>query len=207
MRPAPRRTIFTSATVAVGCLLLLAPSTGHCQTPLEVLRFHIQSALEVLNDPAYADKSRQGLQQQELWRLLQSVFDFEEFSRRVLARNWQRLSPRQRGEFVDLFGRFLGRFYLSRLQRHYANETVDFIGQQRVGETEALVDIHVMWRNQLIPAQVRMVKRRGKWKACDVTVLGINAVSNYRAQFDAIFRRETAAEVLDRLREKLADSP
>jgi phospholipid transport system substrate-binding protein len=206
MRPALHRTSLATVFIAAG-FLLLAPAAGHCETPLEALQFHIESALEVLNDPAYADESRQDLQQQELWRLLQAVFDFEEFSRRVLARNWQRLSPRQRREFVDLFGRFLGRFYLSRLQMHYSNETVDFIGQQRVGETESLVDIHVIWRNREIPAQVRMVKRRGKWKACDVTVLGISAVSNYRAQFEAIFRRETAEEVLARLQEKLDASP
>jgi len=190
-------------SIFAALLLLITATAADCEEPLGVLRHHVNRALDVLNDPLYEDESCRECQRKKLWQLLQSVFDFEEFSRLVLARNWRRLTPTQRIEFIDLFGRFLGGFYLGRLQTHYTDEKVEFLRQQMIGKKRAVVHINVIWRNQPIPVEVWMIKRRDRWKAYDVSALGISAVANYRAQFDAVLRSETVDQVLAHLREKL----
>ena len=48
--------------------------------------------------------------------------------------------------------------------------------------------------------------REGRWKAYDVSLLGISAVQIYRAQFQAILRTHSPAQVIALVRSRL-DEP
>jgi phospholipid transport system substrate-binding protein len=55
-----------------------------------------------------------------------------------------------------------------------------------------------------VPVTLRVTNRSGKWKVYDLTALGINAVSNYRAQFKSIISKETPQQLIARLKGKIA---
>jgi phospholipid transport system substrate-binding protein len=48
-----------------------------------------------------------------------------------------------------------------------------------------------------------MLKRNSTWKVYDIIVLGISGVKNYRAQFKALFRNDTPAQVIGRIRDRI----
>ena len=72
-----------------------------------------------------------------------------------------------------------------------------------ISATRALVNIQVVWKGRKIPVDLRMIKRRGLWKVYYIQVLGISAVRNYRAQFKSLLSKETPAQVIDRIKERI----
>jgi len=79
------------------------------------------------------------------------------------------------------------------------------VGQEMKLAARALVNIEVVWRGQEIPVDLWMIKREGLWKVYDIQVLGISAVRNYRAQFKSLLSKETPAQVIQRIKEKIRE--
>jgi phospholipid transport system substrate-binding protein len=192
-----------NATVMVLILNTGICSAGHAEQPLDVLQQDINSFLAVLKDPRFADRRNQALQLRKLRQILDQAFDFDEFSRRVLADNWHKFTARQQREFVDAFAEFLSKFYMTELQERYTDETVELTGQQLLQADKAVVTAEVFWSEIGIPVEVHMSSRSGKWKVYDISSLGISAVLNYRAQLDEILRKESPSQVIAKLKEKV----
>ena len=124
-------------------IISVAPSLLFAQEPLEAVRQNIESGISVLEDPQYEDDSRKQEQQQILWEIMQQTYDFKEFSRRVLGSHWYKFSAPQRNEFVKVFSEFLGKFYLGKLQDRYSGQKVNYLKQQIINDSIALVEIEV----------------------------------------------------------------
>jgi phospholipid transport system substrate-binding protein len=186
-------------------IFFASPVFSYAQGPLETVRQNIEKGIRVLEDPRYEDDSRKPEQQQLLWEIMQQTYDFKEFSRKVLASHWYKFSVRQRSEFVAVFSEFLGKFYLGKLQDRYSGQKVNFLRQQLISSSRALVDIEVRWKKLKVPLTLRMTNRSGNWKVYDLNALGINAVSNYRAQFKSILGKQSPRQIIGRLKDKIAE--
>jgi phospholipid transport system substrate-binding protein len=184
-------------------LLFAAPAWSAGDQPIEALQKGVDEGLRILKDPKFKDADLKDIQQQKLWAILQQLFDFQEFSRRVLASNWKNFTPGQKEEFVAVFGEFLAKFYLGKLQEKYKDESIIYMSQELRTRTRALVSIQVLWKGQKIPVELRMLRRKGAWKVYDIQVIGISALRNYRAQFQSILRKATPAQVIERLKQKI----
>jgi len=179
------------------------PALCFGEQPIDVLQKNIEEGLNILRDPQYNESSRKKAQTARLWIVTREIFDFEEFSRRVLASYWPKFLPRQQKDFTAVFAEFLGKFYLRRVQARYNGETVFYLGQKLIGKSRALVDIKVLWKNLEVPVSVRMTNRSGTWKVYDLSALGISALSNYRSQFHWILKKQSPDQVIELLRAKL----
>ena len=188
----------------LGLIIFAAPSFSFAQGPLETVRQNVEKGILVLEDSQYADESRKPEQMQRLWEIMQQTYDFEEFSRKVIGSSWYKFSQLQRAEFIKVFGEFLGKFYLEKLQNRYSGQKVDFLGQKMISDSRAQVDVEVSWLKMRVPVTLRVTNRSGLWKVYDLSVLGVNAVSNYRAQFKSIISKETPQQLIARLKEKIA---
>ena len=191
--------------ILFGCLLILAatPALADGDQPIEALQKGVDAGFRILKDPDFSEPERKEAQQQELRIILEQLFDFRIFSKKVLASNWKNFTPSQRKEFVTVFAEFLGKFYMGKLQEKYKDEKLIYVGQKMISATRALVNINVVWKGPKIPIDLRMIKRRGLWKVYDIEVLGISAVRNYRAQFRSLLSKETPAQVIDRIKERI----
>jgi phospholipid transport system substrate-binding protein len=183
---------------------LEAPALSLEEQPLEALQQGIDASMKILKNPAPKDPARKEIELQNLFEITRNIFDFEEFSRRVLASHWKEFTPGQRKEFVDVFSEFLGKFYLSKLQEKYNDEKVICLNQEIITTTRALIYIKVLLRSLEIPVKIRMIKRHETWKVYDLSVFGISAVMNYRAQFEMVLSKESPQQVIDRLKKKIA---
>ncbi len=150
---------------------ILSVSDGRAEggRPLDCLRQGIEEGLRILSHPDFAAEENKPRQRERLRELLHRMFDFNEFSRRVLAENWSRFTPGERTEFVDVFAAFLAKYYLVRLQANYTDEKVVAVGQELTAHDRAVVKIAVLWRHREIPVEVRMHRRGPGWKAYDVS--------------------------------------
>ncbi len=186
-------------------ILFGAPASALGEQPLEALQRGIDKGISVLEDPQYQDASQRNEQAQKLWEVTREIFDFKEFSRRILASHWKKFTSRQREEFVALMGEFLGKLNLLKLQSRYNGEKVFYIDQKIISETRALVEIKVLWKNLEVPVTLRMKKNHGKWKVYDLSALGISAVGNYRAQLHQILQNKSPQEVIEVFKEKIRE--
>ncbi len=191
-------------TITLITLLFVVPAPSYAQDPLEAVRQNIENGIRVLEDPQYDDESRKAEQQKVLWEIMQQTYDFRVFSKKVLGSYWYRFSARQREDFVRLFSEFLGKFYLTKLQDRYAGQKVEYLKQQIINDNIALVEIEVSWKKIKVPLTLRVTKRSGNWKVYDIDVLGINAISNYRAQFKSILKTESPQQIIGRIKDKIA---
>ena len=84
------------------CLVFIvaAPMVSYAGEPLEDLRQGIDEGIRILEDPRYEDASLRKIQQQKLWEVTLKIFDFREFSRRVLASHWVFLKNQRCGRRV-----------------------------------------------------------------------------------------------------------
>ena len=186
-------------------ILFGVPALALGEQPLETLQHGIDKGISVLQDSQYQDDSQKKEQVQKLWEVTREIFDFKEFSRRVLASHWKKFSSRQREEFVELIGELLGKTNLRKLQSRYNGEKVLYNDQKIISKSRALVEIKILWKNLAVPVQLRMKKNHGKWKVYDLSALGISVVGNYRAQLHQILQKKSPEELIEIFKEKIRE--
>ena len=188
----------------LGLIIFAVPPYSFALGPLESVRQNIEKGIVVLEDPQYEDDARKPEQMQKLREVMEQTYDFEEFSRKVLSSSWYKFSEPQRAEFVNVFSEFLAKFYLAKLQNRYSGQKVNFLSQKMISDSRALVKVEIIWLKMSVPVTLRVTNRSGKWKVYDLTAFGINAVSNYRAQFKSMITKESPRQIIARLKDKIA---
>ncbi len=187
--------IVPAAALLLAVALAVLPAPAQAEVPAAALKHTVDEGLRILRDPALRADGQRAEQHRRLCAVVYRDFDFAEFSRRVLADGWARFSAEQRREFVEVFARFLAEHYVARLQERYTNETVAVRATEAIAPGRAVVRTAVTWRDRELPVEVRMHLSAGRWKAYDVSLLGISAVQIYRAQFQAVLRTHSPAEI------------
>ena len=186
----------------VGILWSLS-TLSYAGQPLDMLRNSIDESINILKDSGYEGSSRKDIQRQKLWVVVKQIFDFQEFTRLALGRNWNAFTPPQQKEFTELFSKFVNIYYLTRLQDRYNNEEVIFVNQNLISSTRAVVHVKVLWKNQEVPVDIKMLRRMNTWRVYDIVALGISAVKFYRGQFQELLCNESPVQVIERLKAKI----
>lgn len=197
-----KRHIVTGIITAGLVLAMAVPPMAVEKEPLEVLRDKVSRGLAILNDPRYRSGDARDLQAEQIWSLSRETFDFVAMSRLVLASHWPAFTPEQRRAFVREFAAYLRRAYLPDLLEKYNGERLEYLRQVLLSQNRARVDVLVYWRGRAIPVTAKMIRRSGTWKIYDVSALGISAMQNYRAQFQAMLREEPPARIIEILKNR-----
>lgn len=189
-------------------LLLLPTCASAAGDPMDVLKAPMDEALAVLRDPQYDtdNPAKKADQRQKFWAIVEPVFDFEEVSKRTLARSWRKFNDSQQERFVAIFSDLLGNIYVDRIQGGYSDETIEF-DEQFIHEARplAVVKTFIVSERNRIPVDYSMIKKDGNWRVYDVKVEGISLIKNYRSQFKEILSRETPDQLIERLKQKVSE--
>ncbi len=187
-------------------LLLVVPGAAVSMEPLAVIKAPIDTVITILNDPQYKAAGSRSAQRDEIWKNVKPMFDFDEISRRAVARNWQDFSDAEKAAFTEVFSQFLGNTYIDKIQGEYHNEKIVYLGQDFYSAEYAEVKTLIVRETLEIPVNYRMIRDgAGLWRVYDVIVEGISLVKNYRTQFASILRKEKPAQLIERLDEKLTE--
>ena len=176
--------------------------------PSDVIKAPMDEALALLRDPQYQtdDPQKKAEQRDRFWALIEPAFDFNELSKRTLARNWKKFDETQQAAFATLFAQLLGSIYVDRIQGGYNDETIEF-GDQILHESRplAVVKTFIISSRNRIPVDYSMIQKEGVWRIYDVKVEGVSLVKNYRSQFKEILSKETPDQLIERLKQKVAE--
>ena len=190
-----------SGLIVVFCFLMMIPLQGYAATPMETVETGVDKVLKTLSDPAFKAKSKEE-QITTISTEIESVFDFEELSRRTLGRGWKKFSAEQQTEFVKLFKELLQGVYADRLLA-YSDQKVIYDKEITLKKGRAEVQSYLQTSDGTkIPLFYRLSDKSGSWKVYDVIIEGVSMVKNYRTQFRQILSNGSPDKLLEILREK-----
>ncbi len=193
--------LILSAAFLGFCFFAGGTVDAHAGEPTVAIKGTVDKVLEILRNPELKKPNKEAERRKLLRKAVDESFDFEEMSKRTLARHWQKRTPAEKTEFVDLFSDLLERSYVNKVES-YTDETVEYIREIIEGDYALVKTKIITKRNIEIPMDYKLIKKGGKWEAYDVVIEGISLVNNYRSQFDKIIHSDSYGELVTRLRNK-----
>ncbi|HEJ83820.1 MAG TPA: ABC transporter substrate-binding protein [Desulfobacteraceae bacterium] len=179
-----------------------AASVSMAGEPTEYIRKTTDKIIEILTDPALKGSDKDRERAQQIRKAVDERFDWEEMSKRTLARHWKDRTPQEREEFIMLFGRLLERTYLDKVEG-YSGEKVLY-AEEKVEGSYAVVAVKIITKEETeIRVAYRLKKKEGEWMVYDISIEGVSLVNNYRKQFQSIMTRSSYDDLIQRLRSKV----
>ncbi|HME46440.1 MAG TPA: ABC transporter substrate-binding protein [Syntrophorhabdales bacterium] len=188
-----------SGLILLGVMVLPCLASGGA--PLNTVKAHANSLLEVLRDPKLQGEAGRKVKEQKIEAVADSLFDFVELSKRTLGLNWNEFTLDQRKEFVQLFRARLRDAYINKVTA-YTNEQVNFTKEVPLSATTVEVQSVVVTKDGQVPINYRVIKEENGWKVYDVVIEGVSLISNYRTQFREILGNNPPEKLLETLRKK-----
>ena len=183
-------------------LILMLPMHASAGAPLDTVKANANGVLDVLHDPKLKGEAGKKLKEQRVEAAADKLFDYVELSKRTLGLNWNKFSPEQRKEFVELFRAILKDAYVDKITA-YTNEQVNFTKEVPLSETTVEVQSVVVSKGGETPISYRVIKKENNWKVYDVVIEGVSLISNYRTQFREILGNNPPVKLIETLRKKV----
>ncbi len=186
--------------------LLILPMIAFSMEPMEIIQGPIDKVIEILNSPKYQEKGTKSAQRAEIWKIVKPMFNFEEISKRTVVRKWRSFTDEEKAAFTDVFSQFLGNTYVDKIQGEYHNEKIVYIEQNFHSDAYAEVKTKIIRDTVETTVDYRMIKKgEASWKVYDIIMEGVSLVKNYRTQFATILKKESPAQLIERLNKKLTE--
>ena len=183
-------------------ILLTAPLPAFAGVPLDTVKSNVSGVLDVLRDPKLQGEAGKKVKEQRIAAAAEKLFDFVELSKRTLGLDWNKFTPDQRKEFVELFKTILKDAYVDKITT-YTNEQVNFTKEVPLSETTVEVQSVILTKSGQVPIYYRVMKKDNEWKVYDVVIEGVSLISNYRSQFREILGNDPPEKLLETLRKKV----
>ena len=189
-------------TTLIFLVTLVASGLSIAGEPTENIRKTTDKLLAIVSDPGLKTPDKAKEKAQQIRKVVDERFDWEEMSKRTLARHWKKRTQKERAEFIVLFGELLERTYLDRVEG-YSGEKVLYVGEKVKGKY-AMVTVKIVTKNDTeILVKYRLKKKGGEWLVYDISIQGVSLVNNYRKQFNSIMTRSSYEDLIEKLRAKV----
>ncbi len=183
-------------------IMLMIPFNVFAGIPLDTVKTNVNSVIEAMRDPKLKGEAGKKVKEQRIVAAADKMFDFVELSKRTLGLNWNKFTPEQRKEFVELFKTILKDAYVDKITA-YTDEKVNFTKETSLSETTVEVQSVVATKSGQVPIYYRVIKKDSDWKVYDVVIEGVSLISNYRSQFREILGNNPPETLLETLRKKV----
>jgi phospholipid transport system substrate-binding protein len=168
-------------------------------TPLVFVQRSVEEVTAIVHRLTARNPVKVDQQCAALRKAADHLFDFEESARRVLAPYWDTRSPKERGEFVRLFGDLLQAAYVEQLGRWSSGRMV-YLAESVHRDLAAVTAEVVRERRSAAAVEYRLVRSDRGWAVYDVHLDGLSLVETYRERFDRIMQGESFARLIQTIR-------
>jgi phospholipid transport system substrate-binding protein len=199
------RSIHSGAIAGFLLILLLRPSLAVAGPAADQLKQTVNAVLEILNDPALKGEAKTRERRQKLREVIYPRFDFAEMAKRSLGAQWQKRSPAEQKEFVEVFTDLLEGAYLDNFEA-YSGEKVRFLND-RQDKDRAEVSTKLLNNREEFSVDYRLQEGNGEWKVVDVVIENVSLVNNYRSQFNRVLARSSYSELIETMKQKKVSAP
>ena len=183
-------------------IMLMLPLHAFAGVPLDTVKSNVNDVLNVLRDPKLQGESGVKMKEQKIGAAADKLFDFIELSKRTLGLNWNKFSPDQRKEFVELYKTILRDAWVDKITS-FTNQRINFIKEVPLSETTIEVQSIIYYEGGETPIYYRVMKKETDWKVYDVVIEGVSLINNYSTQFREILANNPPEKVIETLRKKV----
>jgi phospholipid transport system substrate-binding protein len=206
-----------SAVVLAAFLLPLAGSAARAAetpppantSPMAELKKSNAQLDKVLqkNKPNWSPEAE--LERSEVKKLVGSFLDYQELAKRSLAKHWEKLTPKQREEFVETLRQLVERSYLKQVHGN-ANYNIKYDKEEKdknglEATVTATLNTVARGKKTKIALEYKMLWKEGHWVVYDVVTDEQSMLENYRAEFNKIINRDGFDALLKKMRKKLEE--
>lgn len=171
--------------------------------PTEQVKKTTDKIIAILSDPTLKSPEKAAERKRLIRQAVDEQFNWEEMSRRTLARHWRKRTDEEKKEFIDLYGKLLERTYLDKVDG-YSGEKVLYEGE-RIDGKYAVIKVKVLTKQETAILTEYRLKRKGDdWLVYDISVEGVSLIHNYRTQFNSIIIRSSYKDLIKKLNTKVA---
>lgn len=185
--------------------LTLGIASSWAGEPTQQIKETTDKILVILSNPSLKGPAQAEERRKVIGQTVDERFDWEEMSRRSLARHWAARTPEEKKEFIGLFRDLLERTYLDKVD-DYSGEAVTYQGDTIDGNYASVKVKIVTSKGKEIPVEYRVMKKQTQWLVYDMTIEGVSFVNNYRSQFNSILSKSPYSELVKRLKDKASFS-
>ncbi|MFH1490068.1 MAG: ABC transporter substrate-binding protein [Pseudomonadota bacterium] len=171
--------------------------------PTDKIKTTTDKILSIVTDPNLKDPKKAGERKKLIYSAVDECFDWHEMGRRALSIHWNKRTKEEKEEFIALFGRLMERNYLDKVEG-YSGEKVNYTDETIDGDYAVVKVKIVTSKNEEIGVDYRLSKKEKGWLVYDISIEGVSLINNYRIQFSSILARSSYAELIKRLKEKVA---
>jgi len=173
--------------------------------PLEQVRGTVEEILGVMKNEEFRAPEQKDERRSRIMALVDQRFDYEEMSKRTLARNWKDRTESEKKNFEKLFSELLKNTYIGRIEA-YSDEKIEYTREifDQQSMSRAMVYTSIVSNNRDIPINYMLINRGEQWLVYDVVIEGVSLVRNYRTEFARIISRDKFAGLMVKMQEKVA---
>jgi phospholipid transport system substrate-binding protein len=193
---------FINRLIFVCAFSVLIPSVLFAGEPSDRVKAASDKIITIISDPAMKAPAMKEKRDQQVMDVVKDVFNWEEFSRRALAQNWNKRSDTEKKAFIALFSQLVARTYMAKANQ-YSGGKVEFLDEKIDGDYAKVFTKYITSSGTQIPVDYLMMKKNGAWWGNDVNIEGISLVGNYRSQFNDILIKSSFEDLMKRLKEKV----
>jgi phospholipid transport system substrate-binding protein len=183
-------------------LFFMIPSFAMAGEPTDRIKVVSDKIIAIISDKALNTPAMKEKKEQMVFEIVDSAFNWEEFSKRALSKNWSKRTDSEKKDFIALFGRLVERTYMNKAGQ-YSGGKIVFLDEKVDGDYGNVSTQYVTSTGTQIPVDYRVMKKDGVWWVYDVYIEGVSLVNNYRSQFNDILTKSSYEDLVKRLKEKL----
>ena len=182
-------------------IILGIAAPGLAGEPIDQLKQTTDKVLAILADPALKAPNKAKEKRELTLKTVNERFDWEEMTRRSLARHWTQRTSEEKREFVQLYKELLERVYMEKVEGYSWNKIL-YEGESIDGDY-GVVKVKIFTaKDQVIHVEYRLLKKGNSWLIYDFSVEGVSLVNNYRTQFNDIIVKSSYQELVEKLKAK-----
>ena len=134
-----------------------------------------------------------------------AILDIPGMSQWALGKHWEVRSPAEQQEFITLLEQLFGKVAYPKSAEFFGDLTITVAGE-RISGQRAVVKTTVRHPKEgMISIDYQLIQHDGSWRVRDILLDDVSMATNLRSQFNKIITEHSYAELLRRMREKLAE--
>ncbi len=213
MRPSLFLGLIIAVTTAVTTAVtsIVAPAVAFAATgPLATLKAKNGEVDRLLHQKVVVGSPEEKKVKDEIKSMAGTLFDYQELSKRAMVDHWDKLTPAQRTEFVATLRELIERNYVRQLKTNMDYQ-VTYKGEEQAGAEATVTSVvKVKTKGKSTDAEIVYKMRHpeaadAQWLVYDVITDEVSLVRNYRNQFGKIINDKGYAELIRKMKSKLAE--
>lgn len=188
------------AYLVLGLLLVASVSAQEAQK--EKLQGMIDATLDVIYSETYASLSANE-KQLKVRQKLESSYDLDVMIRYAIGKNWRRMNEQEQLEVLELVKQLVLKAYVIGLEGK-DRPTITFGELTEIGKARIEIESTMVLDAKTYYILYRLRQMDSGWQIYDIVAENVSMSSNYRGQIDDHFRKESAADLIARLKDLLA---